>query len=136
MINKALKVSLRFPSILKKEIILPSLLMPNARKKIASLSWGPPPRLGRWHPPITTRWLTTQRIHRLVSLAVRTVTLPGATSGGACSVWITREGWLRGLGPTTFTCLIRNLQQKDEAQREAPRVPEHPKGGKTRTGSL
>lgn len=61
--------------------------------------------------------LTTQRSRRLVSLAVRTVMLVGATSGGACSVWMTLEDWLKGLGPTTFTCLMRNLGrgQQDRA---------------------
>ena len=54
--------------------------------------------------------LTTQRSRRLVSLAVRTVTLVGATSGGACSVWMTREDGLKGLAPATFTCRIRNLE--------------------------
>lgn len=47
--------------------------------------------------------LTTQRSHRLVSLAVRRVTLAGAMSGGACSVSIFLEGWLGGLVPTMFT---------------------------------
>lgn len=42
-------------------------------------------------PPSTAPRLTTQRSRRLVSLAVRTVMLVGATSGGACSVWMTRE---------------------------------------------
>lgn len=65
-------------------------------------------------PPCPLELLTTHRSHRLVSLAVRTVTLPGATSGGACRVWMTREGWLRGLEPTTFTCRIRNLEQGGE----------------------
>lgn len=60
-------------------------------------------------PPPT---LTTQRSRRLVSLAVRTVMLVGATSGGACSVWMTRDDGLKGLVPTTFTCLIRNLEAK------------------------
>lgn len=60
--------------------------------------------------------LTTQRRRRLVSLAVRTVMLVGATSGGACSVWMTREDWLKGLAPTTFTCLIRNLQAEPPAR--------------------
>lgn len=36
--------------------------------------------------------LTTQRSHRLVSLAVRSVTLAGETSGGAGSVSIFLEG--------------------------------------------
>lgn len=60
--------------------------------------------------------LTTQRSRRLVSLAVLTATLVGATSGGACSVWMTREDGLAGLAPTTFTCLMRNL----EAQQRRP----------------
>lgn len=71
-------------------------------------------------PPVCPRQLTTHRSHRLVSLAVRTVTLPGATSGGACNVWMTREGWLSGLGPTTFTCRIRNLERRRGAVRAVP----------------
>lgn len=67
--------------------------------------------------PTSLELLTTHRSHRLVSLAVRTVTLPGATSGGACRVWMTREGWLSGLAPTTFTCRIRNLEQGGKRQR-------------------
>lgn len=59
--------------------------------------------------PSPASQLTTQRSRRLVSLAVRTATLAGAVSGGACSVWMTREDWLKGLAPATFTCLIRNL---------------------------
>ena len=47
--------------------------------------------------------LTTQRSHRLVSLAVRRVTLAGAMSGEACRVWIFLEGWLGGLEPTMFS---------------------------------
>ena len=81
--------------------------------------------------------LTTQRRRRLVSLAVRTVMLVGATSGGACSVWMTREDWLKGLAPTTFTCLIRNLQAEaparvipqQEARREADKGTSRRRGG-------
>lgn len=47
--------------------------------------------------------LTIHRNQRLVSLAVRRVTLAGAMSGGAGSVWIFLEGWLGGLMPTIFT---------------------------------
>lgn len=57
--------------------------------------------------------LTTHRNHRLVSLAVRTVTLLGGKSGGACRVCITREGALTGPDPTMFTCRIRNLRQPE-----------------------
>lgn len=46
---------------------------------------------------------------RLVSLAVRSVTLAGAMSGGAGRVWIFLEGWLGGLVPTMFTWCMRNL---------------------------
>lgn len=46
---------------------------------------------------------TTHRSQRLVSLAVRSVMLSGAMSGGACRVWIFLEGWLGGLVPTIFT---------------------------------
>lgn len=53
--------------------------------------------------------LTIQRSHRLVSLAVRRVTLAGAMSGGAWRVWIFLEGWLGGLVPTMFTWRIRKL---------------------------
>ena len=54
--------------------------------------------------------LTIQRSHRLVSLAVRRVTLAGAMSGGAWRVWIFLEGWLGGLVPTMFTCRMRKLR--------------------------
>lgn len=54
--------------------------------------------------------LTIQRSHRLVSLAVRRVTLAGAMSGGAWRVWIFLEGWLGGLVPTMFTWRMRKLQ--------------------------
>lgn len=53
--------------------------------------------------------LTIQRSHRLVSLAVRSVTLAGAMSGGACRVWIFLEGWLGGLVPTMLTWRMRKL---------------------------
>ena len=56
--------------------------------------------------------LTIQRSHRLVSLAVRRVTLAGAVSGGACRVWILREGRLGGLVPTMFTCRMRKLREE------------------------
>jgi hypothetical protein len=56
--------------------------------------------------------LTTQRSHRLVSLAVRRVTLAGEMSGGACSVWIFLEGWLARLVPTMFTWRMRNLWER------------------------
>lgn len=46
---------------------------------------------------------------RLVSLAVRSVTLAGAMSGGAGRVWIFLEAWLGGLVPTMFTWCMRNL---------------------------
>lgn len=46
---------------------------------------------------------TTHLSQRLVSLAVRSVMLSGAMSGGACRVWIFLEGWLGGLVPTMFT---------------------------------
>lgn len=52
------------------------------------------------------RALSLRTIHlnqRLVSLAVRSVTLAGATSGGAGRVWIFLEGWLGGLVPTMLT---------------------------------
>lgn len=52
---------------------------------------------------------TIHRNQRLVSLAVRRVTLAGAMSGGAGRVWILLEGWLGGLVPTMFTWRIRNL---------------------------
>lgn len=52
---------------------------------------------------------TIHRSQRLVSLAVRSVTLAGAMSGGAGRVWIFLEGWLGGLAPTMFTCCMRNL---------------------------
>lgn len=53
--------------------------------------------------------LTIHRSHKLVSLAVRRVTFPGAMSGGAWSVWIFLEGWLGGLVPTMFTWRMRKL---------------------------
>lgn len=71
----------------------------------------PRERAPREPPP-----LTTQRSRRLVSLAVLTATLVGATSGGACSVWMTRDDWLAGLAPTTFTCLMRNLEAQQPWQ--------------------
>lgn len=60
-------------------------------------------------PPLPPRSLTIQRSHRLVSLAVRRVTLAGAMSGGAWRVWIFLEGWLGGLVPTMFTWRMRKL---------------------------
>ena len=66
--------------------------------------------------PTSGLQLTTQRSRRLVSLAVRTVMLVGATSGGACRVWMTLDDWLKGLAPTTFTCLMRNLEVKRQTQ--------------------
>lgn len=69
-------------------------------------------RLTELGPMWNEGWLTTQRSHRLVSLAVRRVTFAGAMSGGACRVWIFLDGWLGGLVPTMFTWRIRNLQQR------------------------
>lgn len=60
-------------------------------------------------PPPPSGGLTIQRSHRLVSLAVRRVTLAGAMSGGAWRVWIFLEGWLAGLVPTMFTWRMRKL---------------------------
>lgn len=66
----------------------------------------------RPHRPWRARGsLTTQRSHRLVSLAVRRVTLAGAMSGGAWRVWIFLEGWLGGLVPTMFTWRMRKLSR-------------------------
>lgn len=59
--------------------------------------------------PLPSGSLTVQRSHRLVSLAVRRVTLAGAMSGGAWRVWIFLEGWLGGLVPTMFTWRMRKL---------------------------
>lgn len=117
MINKALKARLRFSTSLEKETIWLLLLCTERDEEEEEALWGGLPWPWGSIPiptliPTSLELLTTHRSHRLVSLAVRTVTLPGATSGGACRVWITREGWLRGLGPTTFTCRIRNLQQE------------------------
>lgn len=72
---------------------------------------------------------TIHRSQRLVSLAVRSVTLAGATSGGAGRVWIFLEGWLGGLVPTMFTWCMRNLVGtrhdvvSDGAVREAVAAP-------------
>lgn len=55
-------------------------------------------------------FLTSQRILRLVSLAENTMRLVGATSGLDCRVCIIRDGWLKGLEPTMFTCFILNLK--------------------------
>lgn len=62
------------------------------------------------HPRCPCGSLTIQRSHRLVSLAVRRVTLAGAMSGGAWRVWIFLEGWLGGLVPTMFTWRMRKLR--------------------------
>lgn len=70
---------------------------------------GPVGDPGDTPPPLPSGGLTIQRSHRLVSLAVRRVTLAGAMSGGAWRVWIFLEGWLAGLVPTIFTWRMRKL---------------------------
>lgn len=71
--------------------------------------------------------LTIQRSHRLVSLAVRRVTLAGAMSGGAWRVWILLEGWLGGLVPTMFTWRMRKLGQVEEGERDGESGTSGPK---------
>lgn len=53
--------------------------------------------------------------------------LVGATSGGACSVWMTREDWLKGLAPTTFACLMRNLREgtRENGRKQGPAPVSH-----------
>ena len=70
------------------------------------------PNVMNIHEMHTGSWvlLTIHRNQRLVSLAVRRVTLAGAMSGGAGRVWIFLEGWLGRLVPTMFTWRIRNLK--------------------------
>lgn len=70
--------------------------------------------------------LTIQRSHRLVSLAVRRVTLAGAMSGGAWRVWIFLEGWLGGLVPTMFTWRMRKLRRGGEGEHKGDPRPKAP----------
>ncbi len=63
-------------------------------------------------------FLTSQRILRLVSLAENTMRLVGATSGLDCRVCIIRDGWLKGLEPTMFTCFILTWKEYISGERQ------------------